>query len=106
MRVLVVEDEDRLARGLRRGLEGEGFAVDVAPDGGEALWFARENEYDVILLDLMLPVLSGEQVCQQLRAEENWTPILMLTAKDGDWDQVEGLDSGAADYVLKPFSFD
>jgi DNA-binding response OmpR family regulator len=106
MRVLVVEDEERLALGLRKGLEGEGFAVDVAPDGGEALWYARENAYDVILLDIMLPVLNGYKVCEQLREEGNWTPVLMLTAKDGEWDQIEGLDTGADDYVLKPFSFD
>jgi two-component system, OmpR family, response regulator len=106
MRVLVVEDERRLATSLRTGLEAEGFAVDVAPDGGQALWFARENEYDAILLDIMLPVLNGYKVCQTLRDEQNWTPILMLTAKDGEWDQVEALDTGADDYVTKPFSFD
>jgi DNA-binding response OmpR family regulator len=106
MRVLVVEDEARLAASLRTGLEAEGFAVDVAPDGGEALWFARENEYDAILLDIMLPVLNGYEVCATLRAEKIWTPILMLTAKDGEWDQVEALDTGADDYVTKPFSFD
>lgn len=105
MRVLVVEDEPRLAQSLRTGLEAEGFAVDVAPDGGEGLWFAREHAYDVILLDIMLPVLNGYKVCEQLRAEGNWTPILMLTAKDGDWDQVEALDTGADDYVTKPFHF-
>lgn len=106
MRLLVVEDERRLATSLRTGLEAEGFAVDVAPDGGQALWFARENEYDAILLDIMLPVLNGYKVCQTLRDEQNWTPILMLTAKDGEWDQVEALDTGADDYVTKPFSFD
>jgi DNA-binding response OmpR family regulator len=106
MRVLVVEDEARLAASLRTGLQAEGFAVDVAPDGGEALWYARENEYDAILLDIMLPVLNGYKVCETLRAEKNWTPILMLTAKDGEWDQVEALDTGADDYVTKPFSFD
>jgi two-component system OmpR family response regulator len=106
VRVLVVEDEVRLAASLRTGLEAEGFAVDVAPDGGEALWFARENEYDAIVLDIMLPVLNGYKVCETLRAEKNWTPILMLTAKDGEWDQVEALDTGADDYVTKPFSFD
>ena len=105
MRILVVEDEKRLAANLRTGLEAEGFAVDVAHDGGEGLWYARENPYDAILLDIMLPVLNGYQVCQTLRAEENWTPILMLTAKDGDRDQVQALDTGADDYVTKPFSF-
>jgi DNA-binding response OmpR family regulator len=106
MRVLVVEDEPRLSASLRTGLEAEGFAVDLAPDGGEALWYARENEYDVILLDIMLPVLNGYKVCQTLREEGDWTPVLMLTAKDGDWDQIEALDTGADDYVTKPFSFD
>ncbi|MFL6159702.1 MAG: response regulator, partial [Marmoricola sp.] len=105
MRILVVEDEKRLAASLRTGLEAEGFAVDVAHDGGEGLWYAQENTYDAILLDIMLPVMNGYKVCEALRAEENWTPILMLTAKDGDWDQVEALDTGADDYVTKPFSF-
>ena len=105
MRVLVVEDEPRLAGALRDGLQREGFAVDVAPDGGEALWYARENPYDVILLDIMLPVVNGYKVCQTLREEGNWTPIVMLTAKDGEWDQVEALDTGADDYITKPFSF-
>ncbi len=106
MRVLVVEDETRLASSLKRGLEAEGFAVDVAPDGGEGLWYAREQTYDVILLDIMLPVLNGYKVCEQLRADGIWTPIIMLTAKDGEWDQVEALDTGADDYITKPFSFD
>ncbi len=106
MRVLVVEDEVRLAASVRTGLEAEGFAVDVAPDGGEALWFARENEYDAILLDIMLPVMNGYAVCRTLRDEGNWTPIVMLTAKDSSGDQVEALDAGADDYVTKPFSFD
>jgi len=105
VRVLVVEDEPRLAASLRNGLEAEGFAVDVAPDGGEGLWLAREHTYDVVLLDIMLPVLNGYKVCETLRAEGNWTPIVMLTAKDGDWDQVEALDTGADDYVTKPFHF-
>ena len=105
MRVLVVEDEKRLAEGLRRGLEAEGFAVDVAATGTDGLWMARENEYSVILLDIMLPGLSGYRVCETLRAEKNWTPILMLTAKDGEWDQVEALDTGADDYLTKPFSY-
>lgn len=105
MRILVVEDEARLAASLRTGLEAEGFAVDTAHDGTEGLWYARENEYDAILLDIMLPGLNGYKVCEALRAEQNWTPILMLTAKDGDWDQIEALDTGADDYVTKPFSF-
>ena len=105
MRVLVVEDEPTLARGLQTGLEAEGYAVDVAHDGLDGLWFARENDYDVILLDIMLPRLNGYKVCQTLREEKDWTPILMLTAKDGDWDQIEAFDTGADDYVMKPFSF-
>jgi two-component system OmpR family response regulator len=105
VRVLVVEDEARLAASLRTGLQAEGFAVDVAPDGAEALWFASEHAYDVILLDIMLPVVNGYEVCRRLRADGNWTPIVMLTALDGDEDQVEALDTGADDYVVKPFSF-
>jgi DNA-binding response OmpR family regulator len=105
MRILVVEDEARLAEGLRRGLEAEGFAVDIAGTGTDGLWLARENEYSVILLDIMLPGLSGYRVCAEIRKDENWTPILMLTAKDGDWDQVEALDTGADDFLSKPFSF-
>jgi two-component system OmpR family response regulator len=105
MRVLVVEDEARLAEGLRRGLEAEGFAVDVASTGPDGLWLARENDYAVVLLDIMLPGMSGYRVCETLRKEQNWVPILMLTAKDGDWDQVEALDTGADDYLTKPFSF-
>jgi two-component system, OmpR family, response regulator len=105
MRNLVVEDEARLAEGLRRGLEAEGFAVDVASTGTDGLWMAREQEYSAILLDIMLPGISGYRICETLRAEKNWTPILMLTAKDGEWDQVEALDTGADDYLTKPFSF-
>ncbi|GAA4825471.1 response regulator transcription factor [Nocardioides caeni] len=105
MRVLVVDDEVRLARSLKLGLEAEGFAVDVAHDGTDGLWRARENDYDAIVLDLMLPGINGYKVCETLRGEDNWTPILMLTAKDGEWDQVEGLDTGADDYLTKPFSF-
>ena len=105
MRVLVVEDERRLADGVRRGLEAEGFAVDVAATGTDVLWMAQENSYSIILLDIMLPGISGYRICETLRAEGNWTPILMLTAKDGEWDQVEALDTGADDYLSKPFSF-
>jgi two-component system OmpR family response regulator len=104
MRVLVVDDEVRLADGVRRGLEAEGWAVDVAHDGIDGLWHAREFRYDAVVLDLMMPGMSGWAVCGQLRAEGNWTPVLMLTAKDGEWDQVEALDAGADDYVTKPFS--
>ncbi len=106
MRVLVVEDEPRLAASLKAGLAAEGFAVDVAADGAEALWYAAESSYDVIVLDVMLPVLSGYEVCRRLREQENWTPILMLTARDEELDEIEGLDVGADDYVTKPFSFE
>ena len=105
MRVLVVEDEAKVAGAVRRGLEAEGFAVDLAADGPEGLWFAGENHYDVIVLDIMLPGMSGFRVCEQLRQAENWTPILMLTAKHGEYDVAEALDSGADDYLTKPFSF-
>jgi two-component system OmpR family response regulator len=104
MRLLVVEDEKRLAAGLRKGLEAEGFAVDVVHNGTDGIWMARENPFDAIILDVMLPGANGYQVCRTLRGEGNWTPILMLTAKDGVWDQVEGLDTGADDYLTKPFS--
>jgi two-component system, OmpR family, response regulator len=105
MRLLVVEDEMRLAEGLKRGLEAEGFAVDVAANGTDGLWLARENRYAAILLDIMLPGLNGYLVCRTLREEADWTPVLMLTAKNGEWDQVEALDTGADDYLTKPFSF-
>ena len=105
MRLLVVEDEQRLAAGLRKGLEAEGFAVDVVHNGSDGIWMARENPFDAIILDVMLPGANGYQVCQTLRSEGNWTPILMLTAKDGVWDEVEGLDTGADDYLTKPFSY-
>jgi two-component system, OmpR family, response regulator len=105
MRVLVVEDEKRLAAGLKKGLEAEGFAADVALNGTDGLWLARENPYDAIVLDIMLPGLNGYVVCGTLREEGVWTPILMLTAKDGEFDEAEALDTGADDYVTKPFSF-
>jgi DNA-binding response OmpR family regulator len=104
MRVLVIEDERALAEGLRAGLEAEGFAADVVHDGVEGLWMAREHPYDAIVLDLMLPGMNGYRVCAALRDEENWTPILMLTAKDGEYDEAEAFDTGADDYVTKPFS--
>ncbi|MEU4290052.1 response regulator transcription factor [Kribbella sp. NPDC026596] len=105
MRALVVEDEPRLATGLRNGLEAEGYAVDVALTGTDGLWFAREHGYDVVLLDLMLPELDGFEICATLRAERVWTPILMLTARNADTDQVRALDTGADDYLTKPFSY-
>jgi DNA-binding response OmpR family regulator len=105
MRVLVVEDEAALAEGVRRGLEAEGFATDVAANGVDGLWMAQEHPYDAIVLDILLPGLNGYKVCAQLRAAGVWTPILMLTAKDGEFDEVEALDTGADDYVTKPFSY-
>jgi len=104
MRVLVVEDEKRLAAGLKKGLEAEGFAADVALDGTDGLWMAREHPYDAIVLDIMLPGVNGYRICATLREEGNWTPILMLTAKDGEFDEAEALDTGADDYLTKPFS--
>src|SRR5918999_6135362 len=101
MRVLVVEDEARLAAGLRNGLEAEGFAVDVALDGVDGLWMGREVPYAAIVLDVMLPGLSGHRICQTLREEGVWTPILMLTARDAEADQVGALDAGADDYLTK-----
>jgi len=104
MRILVVEDERGLAASLKRGLEHEGFAVDVAEDGVTALWMAEENPYDTIVLDIMLPELNGYRVCAKLRDAGNWTPIVMLTAKDGELDEAEALDTGADDFLRKPFS--
>ncbi|GAB3155683.1 response regulator transcription factor [Micromonospora sonneratiae] len=105
MRLLVVEDETRLARALQRGLQAEGFAVDVAADGPTGLDLARHGGYDAMILDVMLPGLSGYRVVRQLRAEEHWLPVLMLSAKDGEYDQADGLDCGADDYLTKPFSY-
>ncbi len=105
MRVLIVEDEKRLAAGLKRGLEAEGFATDVALDGTDGLWMAREHPYDAIVLDILLPGINGYRICSTLREEGIWTPILMLTAKDGEYDEAEALDTGADDFVTKPFSF-
>jgi DNA-binding response OmpR family regulator len=101
----VVEDEEALAEGVRRGLEAEGFATDVATDGLDGLWRAREYPYDAIVLDIMLPGLNGYRVCAELREAGIWTPILMLTAKDGEFDEAEALDTGADDFVTKPFSY-
>jgi DNA-binding response OmpR family regulator len=105
MKLLLVDDDESLTSSLRRGLQAEGFTCDVANDGPDGLWMATESAYDLIVLDLMLPGRNGFQVCADLRALDNWTPILMLTAKDGDLDQAEALDTGADDYLSKPFSF-
>jgi two-component system, OmpR family, response regulator len=105
VRVLVVEDEKRLAAGLKKGLEAEGFATDVALDGTDGLWMAREHPYDALVLDIMLPGINGYKVCSTLREEGVWTPILMLTAKEGELDEAEALDTGADDYLTKPFSY-
>ena len=104
MRVLVVEDEALIARALREGLEADGYSVDVADRGDDGLWHATEQSYDAIILDLMLPGMNGYVVCRELRAKGITTPVMMLTAKDGEFDQIEGLDTGADDYVTKPFS--
>ena len=105
MKVLVVDDEQRLVDAVRRGLAAEGFAVDVARDGQEGLWMAQERAYDVIVLDIMLPKVNGYDVCRQLREAGVWTPVLMLTAKDGEYDEADAFDIGADDYLTKPFSF-
>ena len=105
MRVLMVEDEVRLAETVRRGLAAEGFVVDVVHDGVEGLITARSRDYDVLVLDIMLPSMNGYDICRELRQDGVWTPILMLTAKDGEYDQVDAFDLGADDYLTKPFSF-
>ena len=105
MRVLIVEDESKLAQLLRRGLTKEGMAVDLVGDGEEAVPRAEATDYDVIILDVMLPGIDGFEVCRQLRGAEVWSPILMLTARDSVSDRVAGLDRGADDYLTKPFSY-
>jgi two-component system, OmpR family, response regulator len=105
MRVLVVEDEARMASLLERGLREEGYAVDVANDGPDGLWMATENDYDAVLLDIMLPGFDGFDVCRRMREAGRWAPVLLLTAREGVEDRVQGLDAGADDYVTKPFSF-
>lgn len=105
MRLLIVEDERRLALSLAKGLTAEGFAVDVVHDGNDGLHRATEGDYDLIVLDIMLPGMNGYRVCGALRAAGDETPILMLTAKDGEYDEAEGLDTGADDYLTKPFSY-
>jgi two-component system OmpR family response regulator len=105
VKVLLVEDDNKIAAAVRRGLQAEGFAVEVSSDGSDGLWRATEGAYDLIVLDIMLPGRNGFRVCADLRAAGNWTPILMLTAKDGDQDEAEALDAGADDFLVKPFSF-
>ena len=104
VRILVVDDEERLALSIARGLEADGFSVDVVHDGLDGLWRAREGQYAAIVLDIMLPGMNGYEICRTLREEDNWTPILMLTAKDGEYDEAEGFEFGADDYLRKPFS--
>jgi two-component system OmpR family response regulator len=106
VRVLVVEDHDRMADMIRRGLEEDGYAVDVSATGEDGLWMASEQTYDAIVLDVMLPAADGFEVCRSLRANGCWAPVLLLTAKDAVDDRVRGLDAGADDYLTKPFSFD
>ena len=103
--MLIVEDEEGLASSLARGLRADGFTVEAAVDGTSGLWMARERPYDAIILDILLPGTNGYQVCARLREEGVWTPILMLTAKSGEFDEVEALDTGADDFLTKPFSY-
>jgi DNA-binding response OmpR family regulator len=105
VKLLLVEDDVRLAATVRRGLEEAGFCVDVAGDGLDGLWMASEHDYDVVVLDILLPGLNGFAVCRALRERGNWVPILMLTAKAGELDEAEAIDTGADDYLTKPFSF-
>jgi two-component system, OmpR family, response regulator len=105
VRLLVVEDESRLARALQRGLTADGFTVDLAADGVTGLGRARDGQYDAVLLDVMLPGLSGYEVVRRLRAADNWVPVMMVSAKDGPYDQADGLDYGADDYLTKPFDY-
>ena len=104
MRVLLVEDERRMADVIRRSLEREGFAVDVTSRGEDALWMAAATTYDAVVLDVMLPGVSGFEVCERLRSDGVWSPVMMLTARDAIADRVAGLDSGADDYLVKPFA--
>jgi two-component system OmpR family response regulator len=105
MRILVVEDEELLAAAVADGLTAEGFDVDISHDGNDGLWRAREGSYDAIVLDILLPGIHGYKVCRALRDDGIWTPILILTAKDGEYDEAEALDTGADDFLSKPFSF-
>src|SRR5688572_31474053 len=101
MRILVVEDEPKMAGLIKRGLEEEGLAVDVTANGEDAVWMAGSTEYDVVVLDVMLPGFDGLEVCRRLRDDRVWTPVLMLTARDAVGDRVAGLDTGADDYLVK-----
>jgi len=105
MRILVVDDDKHVVGAVRRGLESEGYAVDVALDGTEGHWLATENAYDAMVLDVMLPGMSGDQLCGALREAGVWTPILMLTAKAGESEEARALDAGADDFLSKPFSY-
>jgi two-component system OmpR family response regulator len=105
MKILLVEDDIRIATTVKRGLDAEGFTVEVSCDGEDGLWRATEHHYDLLILDLMLPLRNGFEICRALRSAGDWTPILVLTAKDGEYDQTEALDTGADDYLTKPFSF-
>ena len=105
MRILLVEDELPFAGAVRRGLEAEGFVVELASDGSEGLRLASGRPYDAVVLDIMLPGMNGYRVCAAMREADNWTPVLMLTAKDGELDEAEALDTGADDFLSKPFSF-
>src|SRR5437879_1049696 len=105
MRILVVEDEVKMAAALRRGLEQEGYVVDVAEDGDRGIVLGGTTDYDAVVLDVMLPGRDGFAVCRQLRQRERWAPVLMLTARDDVTDRIDGLDAGADDYLAKPFAF-
>ena len=105
MRILVVEDEIKIARAIRRGLEREGYAAEVVTTGGEAILLTTEQDYDAVVLDVMIPAPDGFAVCRQMRARNRWAPVLMLTARDSVDDRIRGLDAGADDYLVKPFSF-
>ena len=104
VRILVVEDEQRLAAAVQHGLEAEGFSVDAVHDGLDGLWRAREGRYEAVVLDILLPGMNGYEICRTLRSEDNWVPILMLTAKEGEYDEADAFDLGADDYLRKPFS--
>jgi len=105
VRILVVEDDTQVARAVKRGLESEGYAVDMALDGEEGQWLAQENEYDALVLDVMLPKLTGDRLCAALRQQGDWTPILMLTARSLPEEEARALDAGADDFLAKPFSY-